>query len=320
MATVSVHIVTYNSAAYIKQCLEAVMKQSYPIHEVIIVDNKSQDHTIDIIQKLASDIKFTIVQNESNTGFAAGHNMAMNMSSCDYYLVLNPDVNLDPDYVFHLVQHMEQHPDIGSATGKLIRMDDPSIIDSTGLIMYKSRKAVDRGSGESAARWDEDSEVFGVSGAAAMYRSRMVKEISLDGQFFDELFFSYKEDVDVAWRARLFGWKSYYLHQAIAYHARGWKAGERRKRSLSIRRHSYINRYYTILKNDSLRAIVLHLPFIIVFELASFILLIKEPGLIGAWKQFFKNYRKIIKIRRAIQKHRRASEKEIYNYFLSKVM
>lgn len=107
----------------------------------------------------------------------------------------------------------------------------------------KARRAFDRGQGKAANAYDNPNEVFGVSGAAALYSSKMIKQISIDGEFFDEDFFAYKEDVDVAWRARIFGWGAAYVPGAIAYHERGWKTGSREKQPLFIRQHSFANRH-----------------------------------------------------------------------------
>ena len=198
------------------------MNQTHTVDQIVVVDNDSKDNTLEILSSV-SDPRMKIIKNTRNVGFAAGHNIAIQHSNCDYYLVLNPDVELHPDYVFYLVKFMEERLDVGSCTGKLIRMSDQSILDSTGISIYRSRKAVDRGSKQHIDQWADRCEVFGVSGAAAMYRKEMVEDISIDGEFFDELFFAYKEDVDVAWRARILGWKSYYIPDSTAYHERGWK-------------------------------------------------------------------------------------------------
>ncbi|AIQ14739.1 glycosyltransferase family 2 protein [Paenibacillus durus] len=334
--TVSIHIVTYNSEDDIINCLEAGFRQDYPIEKIIIVDNASSDHTVERIQshyKLDNRLETTedsasgvthtetpaalteqpvyslhLIQNQTNTGFAPAHNQAIAASDADYVLVLNPDVTLAPDYVSRLVARMEANPGIGSATGKLLFKADPGTVDSTGLRMNKARRAFDRGAGEPAENWMEPGEVFGVSGAAAMYSRRMIEAISVDGEFFDTDFFAYKEDVDVAWRARLLGWKAYYDADAIGYHERGWKASGRSGKPLFIRRISYINRYKMIVKNESvrtmLRTVLLSLPY----EIAAHgYMLLKEPGLFKAWGSFFSELGPLMKKRKHIQSRVRRS-------------
>lgn len=306
--SVTVQIVTYNSANDIAECLEGVRQQSYPIKEIIVIDNASKDGTVERVQAYmeqthASNIH--LVANPTNTGFAPAHNQGICMTQSDYVLVLNPDVQLGTEYVERLVGVMEQRPEVGSATGLLILKSSPDTVDSTGLLMNGIWRAVDRGAGEPASRWRESGEVFGVSGAAAMYRRKMIDELSMDGEFFDADFFAYKEDVDVAWRANLLGWKAYYCAEAIATHERGWKKGSRHTQPLFIRRYSYINRYKMIYKNLSGARWMKHLPKLLAYELASNgYMLLREPKVLGAWKDFFDKMPDLKKKRREIQRRR----------------
>ena len=228
--TASVHIVTYNSADDIIDCLKAVMTQNYPIAKIVVVDNASTDGCAEKVRDFCSQtfdsrsLDFThieLIQNHENTGFAPAHNQAIVATDTDYVLVLNPDLTLAPDYISRLIARMEADPRIGSATGKLLLKADHGLVDSTGLRMNRARRAFDRGAGEPANQWTQSGTVFGVSGAAAMYSRRMINDISVEGDFFDADFFAYKEDVDVAWRAQLLGWQGYYDAEAIGYHERG---------------------------------------------------------------------------------------------------
>ncbi|WP_342420837.1 glycosyltransferase family 2 protein [Paenibacillus sp. FSL E2-0178] len=325
--TVSVHIVTYNSADDIIECLSAVLAQDYPVKKIVIVDNASTDGSADKVRAFyhglnsnsnqgtttgqgapnsAGSITRTpslvLLDNEHNTGFAPAHNQAIAGTNTDYVLVLNPDLTLAPDYISRLVKHMEANPQIGSATGKLLLKADHSLVDSTGLRMNKARRAFDRGAGESSDLWKESGVVFGVSGAAAMYSRRMIEDISVDGEFFDADFFAYKEDVDVAWRAGLFGWQAYYDAEAIGYHERGWKTSGRSSKAMFIKRISYINRYKMIYKNESSRRMLLTLLYSLPYEIAAHgYSLLKEPKLMGAWSSFFEQRTALKRKRRYIQ-------------------
>ncbi|WKA47184.1 glycosyltransferase family 2 protein [Geobacillus zalihae] len=315
MPTITVQIVTYNSEKYINDCLESVRAQSYPITNIIVIDNASDDSTVEIVEK-HDDI--LLVKNQNNNGFAGGHNQALQLSSSDYVLVLNPDVCLHSNYIEEIIKVMEINPSIGMGTGKLYRDYKKRLLDSTGIIIKKNRRAFDRGTGQiDNGQFDKDVEIFGVSGAAALYRRQMIEDISINNQFFDESFFAYKEDVDVSWRARIFGWNSIFVPNAIAEHKRGWN--EQKKRSdvpMKIRKHSYINRYYCILKNDHLLYILLHLPAILIYE---FIILsyavLKERELLKAWTLFKNEYSNMILKRKKIQRARRTSLKNIYKFF-----
>lgn len=316
--TVSVHIVTYNSADDIVDCLSAVLAQDYPVKKIVVVDNASTDGSVETVrafyherttaiqsaESVTSPPPPTLVllENEKNSGFAPAHNQAIAGTTTDYVLVLNPDLTLAPDYISRLVARMEANSRIGSATGKLLLKADHSLVDSTGLRMNKARRAFDRGAREPAGQWDESGEVFGVSGAAAMYSRRMIEDISVEGEFFDADFFAYKEDVDVAWRAELFGWKAFYDAEAVGYHERGWKTAGRSGKSMFIRRISYINRYKMLYKNEPSRTLLPTLLYSLPYEIAAHgYSLLKEPKLLGAWTTFFTQRAALKRKRRYIQ-------------------
>ncbi|KQX51927.1 glycosyltransferase family 2 protein [Paenibacillus sp. Root444D2] len=315
MKTVSIHIVTYNSSEYIDDCLEAVLKQSQPIEQIVVIDNASKDNTL---TKLAKWSEYcTIVPNEVNNGFAGGHNQAIGMTDTDYCLILNPDVVLEPDYVLNTIKSLNNHTKAGSATGKLLFIADHSHIDSTGLVINKARRAFDRGAHQTSDKFEHKEEVFGVSGAAAMYTREMINDISVNGEFFDEDFFAYKEDVDVAWRAQLLGWKAYYEPSAVAYHERGWKEGGRSSKPLFVRRLSYINRYKMIFKNDQIALVLKHIIPLLVYECLSFVYaLLREPKLLGAWSSFFRKYSELRKKRGIIQSKQKIVTSEINRWFV----
>jgi GT2 family glycosyltransferase len=333
--TVSVHIVSYNSADDIIDCLQAVIAQDYPINQIVVVDNASSDgcaekvniffnalhkvspsHTLEDTEQLNLLKQLEIptlllLQNKENTGFAPAHNQAISSTETDYVLVLNPDLTLAPDYISRLIARMEANPLIGSATGKLLLKADHGLVDSTGLRMNRARRAFDRGAGEPADQWTQSGTVFGVSGAAAMYTRRMIDDISVDGEFFDPDFFAYKEDVDVAWRAELFGWQGYYDAEAIGYHERGWKTSGRDTKPMFIRQISYINRYKMIYKNERTRNMLKTIAFALPYEFAAHgYMLLKEPKLYKAWKSFSAQLPALKKKRKYIQT--RLKEKKKY--------
>ena len=305
--SVAVCIVTYNSAAWIDECLASLRRQTWRNLSVVVVDNASTDDTVWRVGRADANVR--LIRSDRNLGFAAGQNLAISSAEADYYLVLNPDVWLAPDYVERLVKLMEERPEIGSATGCLVRADGSGVLDSAGLAMSWTRRAVDRGAGMAPEKYGEPGEVFGVSGAAAMYACRMVRDVKIDGEFFDEDFFAYKEDVDVAWRARLLGWKAWYEPKARAVHVRGWGSGsDRGNISLTVRRHSYKNRYLAILKNETFDLFWwLRLPALLAVELAwHLLLLVLDPKVLGVWARMPDHLRRAWRKRRTLQEMRRA--------------
>lgn len=278
---VTIQIVTYNSEKDILKCIETINEQTYKNIEIIVIDNKSTDKTVDLLTTEYPNVK--LIVNKENLGFCKGHNMGFKEGTGEYVVVLNPDVVLDKHFVEEAVKVMENNPEVGLVSGKILRMKPDftktNIIDSTGIIMLRNRRAYDRGQGEEdRGQYDYKKDIFGVCGAAAVYRREMLEDIKIDDEYFDENFFAYKEDVDLSWRTKLFGWKCLYVPSAIAYHKRGWKENNRKKISPLLKVHSIKNRYLMILKNDRLIDFIKDLPYILLFDIGVFIYcLLREP-------------------------------------------
>src|SRR5271157_4609190 len=113
---VSVTIVTWNSAQYLRECFASLDQQDYRDFEVIVVENASSDGTRAILAQL--EAPWRVIYNEQNIGFAAGQNQAIRASSGDWVLCLNPDVVLSPDFLVQLLKAAEAHPDAGTVCGK----------------------------------------------------------------------------------------------------------------------------------------------------------------------------------------------------------
>lgn len=252
--SVSITIVTFNSARFIAFCLAYVLEQDYPSFEVIVVDNASSDETPALLRPFEDRVR--VVYNSSNVGFAAGQNQAIQLSKADWILTLNPDVRLNPDFLTMMMAAGQTESNIGSVTGKLLAMGPdfelPSnaILDSTGIYFTPNFRHFDRGSKQpDTGAYEQCEYVFGVTGAAALYRRRMIEKISVNGHFFDPDFFAYREDADVAWRAQLLGWKCVYTPCAIAYHVRSVLPSERSSVAAVLNMHSVKNRFLMRIKN-----------------------------------------------------------------------
>lgn len=254
MTTVAVTIVTFNSARFIAQCLQYVFEQDYPALEVVVVDNASSDETRTILQQFAHQAR--VVHNSQNVGFAAGQNQAMRLSAADWFLVLNPDVRLTPTFVSLLTAAGEAEPTVGSVCGKLLGMatdltiPPQPVFDSTGIFFTPNLRHFDRGSQiPDRGQYEQCEYVFGATGAACLYRRKMMDDISLNGEYFDADFFAYREDADLAWRAQLYGWKCLYTPKAVAYHVRHVLPEKRSSLPALINMHSVKNRWLMRIKN-----------------------------------------------------------------------
>lgn len=251
---VSVGIVTWNSANHLPSCLDSLAGQEFHDWELVVVDNASNDNSLDTIIRNYPSVK--LINNTINMGYCRAHNQAIQASSGPFYLALNPDVTLHKGYMSKLVSKLEEKPGYGMAAGKLLQSrfnGQVPVIDSTGLFINRQRRQYLRGYGElDVGQYDCEGEVFGVDGAAPLYRREMLEDIKIQQQYFDESFFAHKEDVDLAWRARLLGWRCWYSPEAMAIHPRTFRPGQKREViSPSIRVHAVKNRYLLLKKNES---------------------------------------------------------------------
>lgn len=250
---VTVGIVTWHPDALLERCIESVRQQTHPTIDLRVWDNASHAEARALVAHLTTEGECT--WSPDNVGFAAAHNRLMAASRGTYYLCLNPDAVLTPTYVATLVDALEATPGAGSATGRLLRLDHPDVLDSTGIVMTRDQRHLDRGADLPAAgRYDEGpEEVFGPSGAAALYRRAMLDDVAVEGEYFDEAFFAYREDADLAWRAQVQGWSSLYVPAARAFHRRRVTPERRRDLPAEVNRYSVRNRFLLRLKNQSAR-------------------------------------------------------------------
>ena len=274
-----IQIVTYNSLKFLNDCLQSIFAQTFKDFQVLIIDNHSTDGTLDFLKKRFPAV--SIFRNFKNVGFAKAHNQGFVLRKSDYVLVLNPDVILEPDFLEKLLTTAENKKRGFSFGGKLLKIKSGNqeigekiktkIIDSTGLKITPLFRAIDRGEGEiDKGQYDLQKEVFGISGACVLYRKKTLKRIG----FFDESFFAYKEDVDLAWRSRLYGLRSYYVPAAIAYHYRGAAKQKQLSQNSVVTFYSFRNGIFLLLKNVHWQNFIFCFPLIFTYQFIKAIYLL----------------------------------------------
>ena len=297
---VSIIIVTWNSAAFLGRCLHALRAQTYAKTELIVIDNASTDESVAMCAGCA------VVRNDTNRGFSAAVNQGIAQAAGDFVLLCNPDAFLDPRYIEEIVAAMTEK-DIGSGTGTLMR-DDGSGVDTAGIRMTRSGRHFDIASVASPDPV-RASPVFGVSGAAGMFRMAFLRDVAIDGEIFDEDFFAYREDADIAWRGQLFGWRSIHVPAATGRHVRRVTPQRRNELPSEINMHSVKNRFLLRSKNEGWYLALRNAPFELTRDLIviAAVLTIERSSLPAlAW--LWKNRRRILRKRRAIQTRRRVSD------------
>ena len=311
---VSVVLVTWNSAQYLRRCLEGFRQQTHGAVELIAIDNASADESAALVEPHAK----SLIRNESNRGFSAAVNQGIAAARGAYVLLLNPDCYLEPEYIERLIAAMEATPDAGSATGLLMRARGPQIeptdeIDSAGIRMTRNGRHLDI---TAVSRPHRRNEVFGVSGAAALYRMFFLRDVAVDGEVFDEDFFAYREDADLAWRGRLFGWTALCEPSAVAYHVRRVTPEARKALPADINMHSVKNRFLLRLKNEGAYLALRNAPFELARDLVVLLAsLTVERTSLPAFPWLWRNRARVLAKRRAIQQRRKVSDRELARWF-----
>lgn len=316
---VSVVLVTWNSAPWLARCLEAIRSQTVPV-ELICVDNASSDGSAD----LAASAARHLVRNPTNRGFSAAVNQGLALAAGELVLLVNPDCRLAPGYLGILSRTLEEAGSrFGAATGMLVRAEGPAMeptgaIDSLGIRMTRSGRHLDLAQDEpvAAAAGKSWFEVFGVSGAAALFRRSFLDDVRVGGETFDEDFFAYREDADLAWRGRLMGWRALCDPRALAYHVRRVTPATRRTLPPEVNMHSVKNRFLLRMKNQGRYLALRNLPFELGRDLVVLgASLTVERTSLPAFGWLWRNRRRIMAKRREIQRRRVVSDRELARWF-----
>jgi GT2 family glycosyltransferase len=280
------------------------------------VDNASGDGTQTILSRYARRAK--VVLNRENRGYCGGNNQAISMSHGHFVLLVNPDVVLAPDFIENAIAAAGRNSKIGAMCGLLLLDDEEKgdhRVDGTGLCISRSRRMYlrDHGVHPKVLR-REAGEVFGVDGALVLFRREMIEDLSSDGEFFDEMFFAHKEIWDLSWRARLFGWKSFFNPRCVATHKRGFRPGSlslRKEQDASVRMHSVKNDIITIIKNEDIASFLRGMVPIVGRQLAILIYaLLFERASLRAYAFVLANLRSILLKRSRIKAKQRIPTKE----------
>jgi GT2 family glycosyltransferase len=305
---VSIIIVNYNGKHLLTACLDSVFRQTYRNIEVIVVDNGSADNSSEYIESHYPPVR--LIKNNENLGYAKGNNIGIENSEGEYIATLNNDTKVAPDWIENLVTAAEKDKNIGICASKQLNFYQPKLIDSAGICLHRGAYPFDRGRNEEdKGQFDEPVEVFGASGASAFYRREMLQKIGL----FDEDFFTYQEEFDLSWRAKLCAWKCVYVPNAVVYHISGATAGSGSKFSTY---HMERNRLLAIIKNFPSIPLFMCFPFILKYEFDILlrILFSFKNELITARMSALRLFFQMLKKRKEIQKEKAISHSEFMRW------
>lgn len=260
-ASVSVVVINWNGRRHLERCLPSLVNQATPPCEIIVVDNGSNDGSVEWLR--ASYPWVRLIENASNLGFAPASNQAFAIARGDYIATLNNDAWAEPNWLAELTRVIQSDSILGMCASKMLFADRPHMINSTGINLDWAGIAWDRRGGEmDDGRESHPVEVFGACAGAALYRRSMLEELGA----FDEDFFAYLEDVDLAWRARLAGWRCVHVPSAVVHHHHSATGGEGSpfKNYLLGR-----NKLWLLVKNYPMPYFLRYLPIILLYEFGT---------------------------------------------------
>lgn len=322
---IDVVVINWNGRRYLPRCLEALRRSTVRVR-IVVVDNASGDGSVDYLRRDWPDVE--VASLHANRGYAGGANEGLRRGRARYAFLMNPDLLVEPDHLAILCDRLDAQPDIGAAQGRLYHLDvdtflsgaapPAAVLDSAGQRVSRTRMAFDRGQGASAAPEHEvEASVFSACGAGLFLRRDALLDLAEDG-WLDETFFAYKEDVDLCWRLRLHGWDIRYVPAAVAHHVRALPGSGRRVHGVPAfaRRHSWMNHWLMMIKNDRIADLLRDLPWLAGWEALRFgHALLRDPALLPAYVEVWRHVPGALRQRYFVQACRRVSGADIRQWF-----
>lgn len=353
-SVVSINLIVRNGKKYVSQCLESIFKQTYPhnLLELNILDNASVDDTVHLIKQFRNTtlgaMKINLIESKKNLGVWPGQDELLKHTTGKYIVALSVDVRLDSNFVENSVKILEIDFKIGALQPKIYQDHAQvgysphfkGIIDTCGFKIFRSRRVVNIGHGEedhgqygkttSTEVFGTSEEIFAVEGAAPVFLKKALEDCRLktqDQKFSDLDFFWYGDDLDLAWRMRLFGWRQIFAPNVIAYHDRqttknlaggNWREFIKIRGQIPMfkRRLDWRNMILTIIKNDRFSDLFRDLPRILWRQLKLWgYFVIFEPSMILEILTVVKLLPKMLERRREIMSRLKVEPNEIRRWF-----
>ncbi len=270
MCKITVVIPNYNGKDFLRECLQSLSEQVdiTPEYEILVVDNGSTDGSLALIGQEFPQVRSIALP--ENTGFCHAVNVGIEASEAPYVILLNNDTRVKEDFVYELYRAMEGRPEAFSVSARMLMWDRPELLDGAGDRYCVLGWAFARGKGRPAKGFDRAVEVFSACGGAAIYRRSILERTGL----FDEMHFAYLEDLDIGYRARIYGYRNYYEPRAEVIHYGSASSGSRYNAFKT--RLASANNIYVVGKNMPLLQWVWNLPFLCIGFLVKFLFFCKK--------------------------------------------
>jgi hypothetical protein len=307
IVNVSIILVSYNSFNDLAECIPSILRQTYRDFEIIIVDNSTNDESTEYFKNEFLGVRY--IKSASNGGYSEGNNIGMQYAKGKYIVIVNPDTVVDDNWLVQLIKPLEDHEEIAITTSKILLYDNPNKINTFSNCSHFTGLDFCKGLWEPADRYSKSEETSVISGCSFAIRRLIFEELG----GFDTDFFLYLEDIDLSWRARLAGYRIIAIPESIVFH----------KFNLFItpRKEFYLerNRYQMLLKDYSLKTLILLLPALMVTEGMTWGHAIIQ-GLPYVWNKLrsygwvIANINIIMRKRYRVQKSRKISDRELIKF------
>jgi len=339
--SVTIQIVVHNGEKHIRHCLDAVLKQSHPATDVIVLDNASTDRTADIVAREYPGCR--LFRHATNLGMWPGQEHLLTLSTGSLVVALSVDVILDASFTAEILRAFAADERIGAVQGKLYQYSlselatkgsqalRREIIDTCGFGMTRSRKVVNVGHGlPDGPAFSTRKDIFGVEGAVPVFRRSALQQCAVEGKLWDPDYFWYGDDFDMAWRMHLFGFRQVFAPDAVAWHDRSTTKGaadipvlgqltrraQRAAIPLTKRRLDWSNVRFTVIKNDYIVNVLRDIPWIVVREVAvCAYTAIFEPGVFREVGRFIGLLPTMLRRRREVMRKATVRPAHIHTFF-----
>ena len=310
---ISIIILNYNAGNLLLDCVESVFKSDYKNLEVIIVDNVSKDNSHKKCKEKFENI--ILIENEKNLGYCGGNNVGIEHANGKFLVILNPDVIVEPEWLNQLLIAFRKYGD-GLYQPKILATTNHNIIISAGNMIQLFGFGFSRGKGsKDFGQYEKDEEVGYASGTCLFSSSNIFRKIGN----FDSFLFAYHDDLDLCWRGRLKGVKSFYIHKSIIYHPlEGYSFKWNSFKFFLMER----NRLYCLMKNYNKKTIFKMFPSLILVDIAVSLFYLKKGFISAKIKaniDILKNLNTISKNYNLIQNNRTINDIELIKKFENKI-
>ena len=299
----SVIVLNYNAGGLLIDCIQSLVNTNNYKLEIIVVDNISADNSHKICKEKFPEIK--LIENKENLGYCEGNNVGIRNASGEFIVILNPDTKVEPNWLEELFNTYEKFGD-GLYQPKIMAFED-NLFESGGNMLQMFGFGYSKGRGiQDKGQFDEPCEIGYASGACLFTKTNILKKIGL----FDPFIFLYHDDLDLGWRSKQIGIKSFYASKSKIYHAGSYNYKWSAKKFYWLER----NRHYCLLTHYSKKTFYKMLPAIVLIEIIMLIFYISKGFTkmkLDAYKDILKNSSQIRKKYHEIESKKIVSDAEL---------